>query len=46
MGLYVEDQLGGSFREMVEFVKKAEQQHKRSAVADGSPIPGFGPAQV
>ncbi|MEW5309332.1 MAG: hypothetical protein WDW38_001227 [Sanguina aurantia] len=46
MGLYVEDQLGGSFREMVEFVKKAEQQHKRSAVADGSPIPGFGPAQA
>jgi hypothetical protein len=39
-GLYVEDQLAQQFKDLVEFVKKAEQQQKRMAVAEGSPIPG------
>jgi hypothetical protein len=40
MGLYVEDQLGQHIRDLVEFVKKAEQAQKRNAVPDGAPIPG------
>ena len=31
---------------LVEFVKKAEQQHKRLAVADGQTIPNFSPPQA
>lgn len=38
--LYVEDQLSVHFRDLVEFVKKAEQQQKRNAVPDGQPIAG------
>jgi hypothetical protein len=44
MGLYVEDQLGQHIRELVEFVKKAEQAQKRNAVPDGAPIPGERPS--
>lgn len=41
MSLYVEDQLGGHhFRELLEYVKRAEQAHKRNAVPDGHHIPG------
>jgi hypothetical protein len=46
VGLYVEDQLGSHLRELVDFVKKAEQQAKRGAVPEGSPIPGFGPREA
>jgi len=45
VGLYVEDQLGQQFKDLVEFVKKAEQQQKRSAVPEGQPIPGYGPRE-
>jgi hypothetical protein len=44
--LYVEDQLGQHFRDLVEFVKKAEQQAKRAGVAEGQPVPGYGPAEA
>ncbi len=40
--LFVEDQLGAHFKELVEFVKKAEQTQKRLAVPDGKHIPGGG----
>jgi hypothetical protein len=38
--LYVEDQLGSHFRQLLEFVKKAEQVQKRGGVQDGQPITG------
>jgi hypothetical protein len=40
VGLYVEDQLGATFRELLGFVKRAEQAAKRGATPDGAPIPG------
>eukprot|EP00877_Chromochloris_zofingiensis_P003974 jgi/Chrzof1/13578/Cz08g03010.t1 len=46
MGLYVEDQLSQHFKDLVEFVKKAEQTQKRLAVAEGAPIPGLGPREA
>jgi len=36
----VEDQLVAHFKDLVDFVKKAEQQQKRAAVADGQQLPG------
>jgi hypothetical protein len=38
--LFVEDQLVAHFKDLVDFVKKAEQQQKRAAVADGQQLPG------
>lgn len=38
--LYVEDQLSVHFQDLVDFVKKAEQQQKRNAIPDGQPISG------
>lgn len=40
MSLYVEDQLSSHFKELLEYVKKAEQQQKRNAIPDGQCIPG------
>jgi hypothetical protein len=40
MTLYVEDQLSSHFKELLEYVKKAEHTQKRSAIPDGQPIPG------
>jgi hypothetical protein len=45
VGLYVEDQLGQHFKDLVDFVKKAEQQQKRTAAPEGQPIPGYGPKE-
>lgn len=45
VGLYVEDQLGQHFKDLVEFVKKAEQQQKRTNAPEGAPIPGYGPKE-
>lgn len=45
-GLYVEDQLSVQFKDLAEFVKKAEQTQKRLAVPEGAQIPGFGPPQA
>ncbi|KAJ9512046.1 hypothetical protein QJQ45_004603 [Haematococcus lacustris] len=44
--LYVEEQLTSHFGQLVEFVKKAEQQQKRLAVPDGQPVPSYGPPQA
>jgi hypothetical protein len=41
MSLYVEDQLSSTFRELLEYVKRAEQAQKRNAVPEGQPIPGM-----
>jgi hypothetical protein len=38
--LYVEDQLHQHYKDLVEFVKKAEQTQKRLAVPEGAQIPG------
>lgn len=46
MGLYVEDQLSGHFRDLIDFVKKAEQAAKRGGVPEGSPVPGHGAAEA
>ncbi|KAG2445494.1 hypothetical protein HXX76_000110 [Chlamydomonas incerta] len=45
-GLFVDDQLAAHFRDMVDWVKKAEQAAKRSGAAEGHVIPGFAPAQA
>ncbi len=42
----MDDQLTGHFPMLLEFVKKAEQQQKRLAVAEGQHIPNFAPQQV
>lgn len=44
--MYVEDQLQMYFRDLLDFVKKAEQTQKRLAIPEGSPIPGFTPAHA
>jgi hypothetical protein len=36
----VEDQLGSHFKQLLEFVKKAEQVQKRGGVQEGQPITG------
>jgi hypothetical protein len=46
VGLYAEDQLGQHFKDLVEFVKKAEQQAKRAGVPEGQPVPGYGPREA
>jgi len=40
MSLYVEDQLSTHFRDLLDYIKKAEQQQKRSAIPEGQTIPG------
>ncbi|GLC44043.1 hypothetical protein PLESTB_000222700 [Pleodorina starrii] len=45
-GLFVDDQLAVHFRELVDWVKKAEQAAKRSGVPEGQHLPGFAPAQA
>lgn len=40
MSLYVEDQLSGHFKALLEYVKKAEHTQKRNAIPDGQLIPG------
>lgn len=46
INLYVEEQLGGEFPMLIEFVKKAEQQQKRMGVPEGQPILNFAAQQV
>ncbi|GIM13423.1 hypothetical protein Vretimale_16472 [Volvox reticuliferus] len=45
-GLFVDDQLAVHFRELVDWVKKAEQAAKRSGVPEGQHIPGYAPVQA
>lgn len=45
-GLFVDDQLVGYFRDLVDWVKKAEQAVKRSGAVEGQHIPGYAPAQA
>ncbi|KAG2482867.1 hypothetical protein HYH03_018212 [Edaphochlamys debaryana] len=45
-GLFVDDQLAAHYRDLVDFVRKAEQAAKRSGAAEGQTIPGFGPQQA
>ncbi|GIL58131.1 hypothetical protein Vafri_12985 [Volvox africanus] len=45
-GLFVDDQLAVHFRELVDWVKKAEQAAKRSGVPEGQHIPGYAPTQA
>ncbi|KAK9819744.1 hypothetical protein WJX72_001832 [[Myrmecia] bisecta] len=45
--MYVEDQLGGHFGDLITFVKKAEAAAKQKGGAlEGRPIPGYGPAEA
>jgi hypothetical protein len=44
--LYVEEILTHHFAELVRFVTAAEAAVKAHRVAEGSPIPGYGPQQA
>ncbi|KXZ50201.1 hypothetical protein GPECTOR_17g838 [Gonium pectorale] len=45
-GLFVDDQLGVHFRDLTDWVRKAEQAAKRAATPEGHHIPGFAPQQA